>query len=151
MHQLAIACHGLKGVSEGMTIIEDRTQAGFFLVKFHDVCLDLTTTTYQKFKAALIFDNDFFSMLFKIFKKRQVNSHPILDDLGQSGPVFTVGKRRQGFHIDQHQKRLVKCTDKVLSPRVVYGGFAANTAIYLSQQSRRDLDKGNAAQIGCSS
>jgi hypothetical protein len=58
------------------------------------------------------------------------------------------GQRRQGAGVDPDAGGLVEGADDVLGPRVVDPHLAADGAVDLRQQARRDHQQGQAAGVG---
>src|SRR6185369_11236158 len=72
----------------------------------------------------------------------------MLDGFTPPGSKLSLRQSLQSSDINQHQARLMKCADQVLAAGQVYPGFAPDGSVDLRQQSRRNLNEVDAAQIG---
>jgi hypothetical protein len=81
-------------------------------------------------------------------RRARAGRHPVLDHLVQAGPKFAARQGAQHGGIDDDRVRLVKRSDHVLTGRMVDADLAADGAVHLRQQRRRDMHNRDAAQIG---
>ena len=75
-----------------------------------------------------------------------IADQPVFGDLGVAGEQLAPRQRRQGTGIRENQTRLVEGADQVLAVAGVDPGLAADRAVDLGQQCRRDLHEIDAAQ-----
>ena len=87
-------------------------------------------------------------MGFEIGEQLGVEDHAVLDHLAQSGAILArrEGVERGGVH--QHAQRLEERPDHVLRFRQIDADLAADGAVDLGQQRRRDLQEAEAAGEG---
>src|SRR5206468_299617 len=69
----------------------------------------------------------------------RAENHPVLDNLGDTRDKLAPRQGLKSIHVDHDQTRLIKRTDQVLTCRVIDGGLATNTRVYLRQEGRRHL------------
>ena len=81
-------------------------------------------------------------------KKSGVAHQPVFDDLAIPGAHLAARQCRQARRVGEHQARLVEGADEVLAGAGVEGGLAADRAVDLRQEGRRDLHEIDAAQQG---
>ena len=72
----------------------------------------------------------------------------MLDDLREAAAEFTIGERSQQLGIGEHQRRRIEGSDKVLPFRKIDSGLAADRAVNLGDERRRDVHKFQPAQEG---
>ena len=70
-----------------------------------------------------------------------------LDDLTQAAPDFARRESVEEERVAVHALGLIEGAENVLYAAVVDGGFAADGAVYLREQGRRDLYKAGAAHV----
>jgi hypothetical protein len=71
----------------------------------------------------------------------------LLDRLGEAGPHVAVARGAQEADVRDHRDRLVEGPEQVLGQRVVDRDLAAEGAVDLREQRRRDVDVGDAAHV----
>ena len=64
------------------------------------------------------------------------------------GAELAPRQRREERRVDRDHRRLMERADQVLAQRVVDADLAADRAVHLRQQRRRDLHDRDAAQVG---
>ena len=87
-------------------------------------------------------------MGFEVGEQFGVERHAVLDHFAQSGAILA---RREGVErrgVDQHAERLEERPDHVLRLRQIDADLAADGAVDLGEQRRRDLQEADAAGVG---
>ena len=87
-------------------------------------------------------------MAFAPGKEIGVADQPVFDGLGIAGEQFAPRQGGEGGAVGEHQARLIEGADQVLAHRHVDPGLAADRAVDLGQQGRRDLHEIDPAQQG---
>ena len=135
-------------MAEGVAEIERGAHAGLALVRRHDLGLVAARTLDGLGQRIRVAFQQPVQVLFEPDKKRRVADEAVLDDLGQPGREFTVGKRVERVGVDNHRARLVERADHVLAECMVHAGLAADRGVHLRQQRGRHLDERDTALIG---
>ena len=86
---------------------------------------------------------------FQKLEKAAVANEPIFDDLGEAGAKIALAQRIEARGVGQHQRRLMKGADEILSVPRIDPRLAADAGIDLGEQRRRDLDQAHAPAQGC--
>ena len=81
---------------------------------------------------------------FQKLEKAAVANEPILDDLGEAGAKIALAEGIEARGVGQHQRRLMKSADEVLSVRRIDSSLAAHAGVDLSEQRRRNLHQAQA-------
>ena len=83
---------------------------------------------------------------FEPSKKLGVPDQAVFDDFGVAGEKLAVRQAGQGAGVGEDEPRLVEGADQVFARPGVDAGLAADRAVDLRQQGRRDLHEIDAAQ-----
>src|ERR1700729_472402 len=81
---------------------------------------------------------------FQKFKKATVANEPILDDLSKAGAKIALAEGIEARDVGEHQRRLMKSADEVLSVSRIDSSLAAHAGVDLSEQCRWDLHQAQA-------
>ena len=81
------------------------------------------------------------------FEQLRVERHPVLHHLVEARAELAPRQRREHERIDRHELRLVECANQVLAERMVHPHLAADRAVHLRQQRRRDVRHRDPAQV----
>ena len=74
--------------------------------------------------------------------------HAVLHHLVEPRAEFAPRQRAQHGRIDDHAVRLIERSDQILAERMVDADLAADGAVHLREQRRRDVHERDAAQVG---
>ncbi len=83
---------------------------------------------------------------FEPFEELGIADQPVFDDLAIAGAHFAARQCRKARRIGENQARLVEGAEQVLAGAGVDRGLAADRAVDLGEQGRRDLHEIDAAQ-----
>src|SRR5712692_3690237 len=138
--------YAFEGMGEGMAVVEYFPEAGFAFVAAHHAGFDLYVAGNQETERVAISPQHFLHVLLKHREHLRVRDNGVLDDLRESAAEFTIGKRAQQFRIGKHQQGRVERADQVLPLRKIDAGLAADGAVHLGDERRRDVHKFHTAQ-----
>ncbi len=138
---------GLQGVAEGVAEIEQGPLAALALVRGDDLGLHFNTPGNGLQRRLRVQGQYVAIMGPQPFEKIGIAQQAVLDDFGIAAAHFAGGQGGQHVEVAQHQARLPEGADQVLALFVIDRRLAADRAVDLGQQRRRDLDEVDAAHI----
>lgn len=137
----AVAGDALDGVSDGMAEVEERAHAALEFVLRDDVALDPDAGRDD------VRQDVFGDGAFEHREKAVGPEGRVLDDFGPAAGHFGFGQRLEAGRVADHEHGLMKGAHEVFAALEIDGGFAADARIDHREERRRDLDKGDAAQV----
>ena len=137
----------LNGMGEGVAEVQEHPLTGIELVSFHNGALDIYAAGDDRWKLRL-------KILERAVGAESAEEIRILDAavFGDLSHAVADKVRRKGFQhkgIDEHQLRVIECTDQILSLWKIYRHLAAHGRVYLGQQGGGDLYQPDSAEIAC--
>ena len=142
-----IAGERLVGVAEGVAEIEQRPLAGeLSLVGPDHRRLDLERPADGDGERARLARQHRWPLRLQPVEEVRILDEGVLHDLGVAGLELALGQAVQDVGVDQDSARLMEGAHQVLAMARVDSRLAADRAVDLAQQGRRDLDIVEAAQ-----
>ena len=135
-------------VAGGVAEVEHASRAAFALVARDHVGLDPAAFGDHRLEDVRITLEELLDRAADAIEQAAARGHAVLDDFVEPGPELPSRKARDQQGIDHHEPRLVKRADQVLAQRMVHAHLAADGAVDLRQQGRRDVHDVDPAQIG---
>jgi hypothetical protein len=83
-----------------------------------------------------------------LIEERRACNHPVLHNFVQAGAKLAPRQRGQHRWIGDNEAWGVECADQVLAEWVIDPDFAADGAVYLRHDCRRNLHETHTAKIG---
>ena len=137
-------------VPEGVPIVEDFPQPGFFQVLPHHGCFHRHRPTDEFRQVATIGNPQAGGRVgFVALQDHRVGDEPGLDDLRGARHDFPFGESGQHVQVDEDRRRLVEGAHQVFARGSVHPGFAAHRSIDHGQQGCGHLDHPHAPHPGC--
>src|SRR5215472_4107711 len=142
---------GLQSVPEGVAEIEQRAVALLAFVAGDDLGFHRAAGQHRAPQRLRSKRTDLVAFGFEPGEKFGVTDEAVFDDLGIAGEQLAARQAPQNGRVGEHETRLVEGADQILAGGGVDPGLAADRAVYLSQECRRDLREIDPAQQGCRS
>ena len=136
-------------MADRVAVVENAPKTALALVFRDDIGFDATRFFDRRREHRQVSGDDRFGVASQQIEEAAAGDHSVLDDLIEARSEFAPRQRAQKRGIDDDQRRLMERADQVLAERVIDSNLAADRAIDLRQQGRRDLHEGDAAQKGC--
>ena len=84
--------------------------------------------------------------MFEALEQLHVVNDSVFDDFSQTGAILAHGQCPKRFEVAQHEARLIKRAHQILACFQIDADLAADRAVHLREQCRRDLHEIDAAQ-----
>ena len=136
----SIACAGR--VAE----IQHASRPGLAFVLGDDLRLDAAAVGDDRYQHVGRAREDFADARFEPREEIGVRRRAVLHHFVEPGPELPPRQRREHERIDDHVPRLVERADQVLPERMIDADLAADRAVHLRQQRRRDVGQRDAAK-----
>ena len=148
MQPLAVPLRSLDRVAEGMAEIQNRAPPGLALIIGNHFGFQLTRTTNRVGQRIGIFFEQCRHVVLEPGKEVNVANRAVLDDLGEVRPCSSRSGSVPQVSVSMSTTLwLVKCTNQVLTLRVVDARLAAHRRVNLREQRCRHLDEGHATHV----
>ncbi len=136
----------LQSVPEGVTEIQQRAVTLLPLVDGDDRRLHPAAGHHRVPDRVRLQSAQRIALAFAPSEEFSIADQAVFDDLGVAGKQLAPRQGRQRVGVGKNQARLVEGADQVLADPGVDPGLAADRAVDLGQQGRRDLHEVDAAQ-----
>jgi len=131
-----------------MTEVQHGAHPLVSFISFNHGCLDLAGGLHAVNHRPLVSAQNRSRIGLQPFKECLVRDDPVLDDLGQSGPKFPWRQGSKATDVAQDEIGLVESPHHIFGLGKVDSHFAPHAAIDLRQQTRGNLNQGEASHKG---
>ena len=142
-----IARYGFYCVAEGVSKVEDHTQAGFTLVDADDFGLHGDGRSDDVLERDRITSEDAFAVAFEEAKEARVTDDPCFYAFEETSAQLPRRQRFKNAYIGEDSERVMEAADEVFAGGQVDSGFAADGGINLREQRGGDLDVGDSPHV----